>query len=313
MNIRDLEYFIAVAETGKFNEAAKRCFVSQPTLSGQLRKLEEELGSALFERTTRQVRLTDFGREALELARSAIFQIRLLEQKAMALKDPFVGPVSLGAFPTLGPWFIPRISEMLHRQYPKVEFYLSEEKSPVLQDQLLSGSMDAVFLAMPQTLAGVEVVPLFSEMFKLAIPQNHPWHRRKSITEKDLANQELLLLEDGHCLRDQALDLCHKYGAHEKGYFRATGLETLRQMVRMEMGMTLMPEMAIPPHGETGIRYLTLETGDAHREIALCYRKTHPRKALFEDLIHHLRQFLKDALPVEVLDPDWVDTPKSDR
>ena len=301
MNIRDLEYFIAVAETGKFNDAARRCFVSQPTLSGQLRKLEEELGSPLFERTTRQVRLTDFGKEALQFARGAISQIRQLEQKAAALKDPFMGPVSLGAFPTLGPWFIPRISEMLHRQYPKVEFYLSEEKTPVLQEQLLGGVMDAVFLAMPQTLAGVEVVPLFSEAFRLAIPENHPWHSRKSVGEKDLANQELLLLEDGHCLRDQALDLCHKYGAHEKGYFRATGLETLRQMVRMEMGMTLMPEMAISPHGEPGIKYLPLRTGDARREIALCYRKTHPRKALFDDLVVRLQQFAKKSLPVEVL------------
>ena len=300
MNIRDLEYFVAVAETGKFHDAAKRCFVSQPTLSGQLRKLEEELGTALFERTTRQVRLTDFGTEALQLARSALSQIRLLEQRAEALRDPFVGPVSLGAFPTLGPWFLPRISELLHDRYPKVEFFLSEEKSPTLQAQLQSGEMDAVFLAMPQTLTGVTVVPLFSESFELAIPNTHPWKRRKFITEKDLANQELLLLEDGHCLRDQALDLCHKYGAHERGYFRATGLETLRQMVRMEMGMTLIPRMAIPEHDDPGLRYVPLQVNDAKRDIALCFRTTHPRKALFVDLVETLSQFARESLPVDV-------------
>jgi LysR family hydrogen peroxide-inducible transcriptional activator len=301
MNLRDLEYFAAVAELGGFGAAAKQCFVSQPTLSGQLRKLEEELGQPLFERSTRRVRLTDFGKEALEPVKSALEAVEKLRRMAEEHRDPFSGPVTVGAFPTLAPWLLSRISRPLHEQYPKSEFYLTEDKSPNLSSALTSGGLDVAFLALPVDIAGVEVVPLFSESFYLAVPGNHPWRDRKTVRAEELARQELLLLEDGHCLRDQALDLCHRFGAREKGYFRAAGLETLRQMIRMNMGMTLIPRMAIPGEEEPGIRYLALRDEDAHRNIGLCFRATHPRRALFLHMADTIRGLAGTVLPVTPL------------
>lgn len=301
MNLRDLEYFVTVAELGHFSEAAEKCFVSQPTLSGQLRKLEEELGQSLFERNTRSVRLTPFGKEALPIAQSILNQTEALQRKAQEKQDPFVGAVTLGAFPTLSPWLLPRLSLALHESYPSADFFLIEDKSPNLQKQLQANEIDAAFLALPQEMDGIDVCNVFTEPFWLAIPGDHPWKRRKLIRTQELENQELLLLEDGHCLRDQALDLCHRYGAKEKGLFRSTGLETLRQMVRMGAGMTLIPRMAIPESQETGIHYIPLKGQDAWRDIALCFRNTHPRRALFEDIIDLIHSLCQSTLPVDPL------------
>lgn len=301
MNLRDLEYFAAAAELESFGAAAKRCFVSQPTLSGQLRKLEEELGHPLFERSTRRVRLTSFGKEALAPAQNALAEVQKLIRKAKERQDPFVGPLSLGAFPTLAPWLLPRIARTLHENCPKCEFYLTEDKSPNLQAQLKTGDVDAVFLALPQELDEIEVMPLFSESFYLAVPSCHPWKRRKTVRIEELTDQELLLLEDGHCLRDQALDLCNRFGVRERGYFRAAGLETLRQMIRMNMGMTLMPRMAIPEEEEPGIHYIALRDGEAHRDIGLCFRSTHPRRTLFARMAEIIRDLAGTLLPVTPL------------
>ena len=301
MNLRDLEYFAAAAELESFGKAADRCFVSQPTLSGQLRKLEEELGHPLFERTTRRVRLTSFGKEALIPVQKALAEVQKLIQKAKERQDPFTGPVTLGAFLTLAPWFLPRIAGTLHERCPKSEFYLTEDKTPNLQAQLKAGDVDAVFLAMPQSTDGIEVIPLFSESFYLAVPSSHPWKKRKTVRTEELKDQVLFLLEDGHCLRDQALDLCNRFGVREKGYFRAAGLETLRQMIRMNMGMTFIPRMAIPDEEESGIHYLCLADEEAHRNIALCFRATHPRRALFVHLAEIIRGLAGTLLPVSAI------------
>lgn len=301
MNIRDLEYFVAVAELGHFHAAAHKCFVSQPTLSGQLRKLEEELGHALLERDTRNVRLTAFGREAYTLAKALLESAESLLRKAKEQQDPFRGPVRIGAFPTLAPWLFPRVVERFHSKFPHTEFFLVEEKSPVLQQQLLDGNIDTAFLALPQTLSHIQVEPLFAESFLLAIPSGHAWRRRKSVQSEDLKGLELLLLEDGHCLRDQALDLCVKYGARERGHFRASGMETLRQMVRLGTGITLIPRLAVPEYKESGIQYLPIQNPEPTRSIALCYRETHPRIPFLQAICAEIRQMCEDALPVKAL------------
>lgn len=298
MNLRELEYFIAVADLGHFRAASEHCCVSQPTLSGQLRKLEEELGHSFFDRDTRSVRLTSFGKEVLPIAREIISGSHKLLAKAKELQDPFVGRVSIGLFPTLGPWLMPRLAEPLQKIYPQAEFFLNEEKSPVLQKKLLSGEIDAAFLALPQKLNGISFVPIFSEAFWVAVPDVHSWAQKKSVTGNELASVELLLLEDGHCLRDQALDLCHRYGVKEKGYYRATGLETLRQMVRMGHAITLIPRLAIPDHIEQGIVYIELNDIHAKRDIALCFRETHPRKKFFLDIIDQIKKMCGKELPV---------------
>lgn len=289
MNLRDLEYFVAVEKYGTFRSASEHCHVSQPTLSGQLKKLEEELGHPLFERSTRKVMLTDFGREALGLARDMLKKADELKQRAEALNDPFSGSIRIGVFPTLGPWLIPRLAGIFKTHYPKIRFYLTEEKTEILQEQLLNGEQDAVLLAHPQELPGVSVLPLFSEAFYAAVPDNHSWADRSCVDGADLEGEQLLLLGDGHCFRDQALDLCGKYGAREHESFRATGLETLRQMVRLGTGITLIPKLAVPEHDEPGIIYKPVSDSEFKRDIVLCFRKTHPRRTLWDNLAGVIR------------------------
>lgn len=305
MNLRDLEYFTAVAELGAFGKAAERCCVSQPTLSGQLRKLEDELGHPLFERSTRSVELSAFGREALEIARAVVAGCEALVRKGRELDDPFSGPASLGVFPTLCPWLLPRLAPLFPRAYPRSAFRLIEEKSPTLQARLADRSLDAAVLALPQELDGVEVLPLFSEPFLAAVPAAHPWAGRSSVDPAELAGEDLLLLEDGHCLRDQALDLCRRYGAAESGAFRATSLETLRQMVRLGSGVTLMPRLAVPESGDDGLRYIPFSSAEARRDIGLCFRASHPRRRFFQDLAERVRALCGTELPVSLyaLDP----------
>jgi LysR family hydrogen peroxide-inducible transcriptional activator len=295
MNLRDLEYFVAVAESGHFHTAAQRCFVSQPTLSGQIKKLEQALGHPLFERDTRTVRLSNFGREALEIARRCLSAAQELENRAKALHDPLVGPVSIGSFPTLSPWFFPRLSPELSKQFPQVEFFLTEEKTSVLVDALRNRSLDAAFLALPLDNDDLFVQALFHESFFLAVAANHPWAKLESIDALALEKQDLLLLADGHCLRTQALDLCRRYGAKESKTFQATSLETLRQMVRLGRGMTLIPRLAVPDHKSDGIIYLPITQADFHRQIGLVYRPTHPRQQFFKALAELVKTVFEEC------------------
>ena len=301
MNLRDLEYFVAVADLGHYRVAAESCFVSQPTLSGQLRKLEEELGSPLFERSTRRVSLTAFGREALFLARGILRDSAALVEAGRALQDPFRGPLSLGVFPTLCPWLLPRLTPLFRASYPATDFLLREERSLELEAGLREGRLDAAILALPQAQPGIETLALFSEPFLLALPAAHPLAARASIEVGELAGLELLLLEDGHCLRDQALDLCRRFGASEAGRLKATSLETLRQMVVLGVGITLMPRLAVPAHAEEGIAYVPISSPEARRDIGLSFRATHPRRAFLLDLAGRVRSSCGTLLPVEAL------------
>ena len=309
MNLRELEYFVAVAETKNFSEAAYQCFVTQPTLSSQLKKLEDELGHALFIRNTRVVKLSTFGEEVLPLAKNVLAGVKALEQKAQALQDPFVGRLSVGAFPTLAPWLLPRLSRVWRQDYPESAFYLREEKSQVLQQKLLQDQMDCAFLALPQDdLPDMEVLPIFRETFYVAVGKQHPWRKLRSISPSKLKRTEFLLLEDGQCLRDQALDFCHRFGAQEHDMFKATSLETLREMVRMQVGITLVPRLAVPEKPERGLRYIPIKNAEnvAYRDIALCFRKTHPRRLMFEDLVKKMRLLCDHALPVQALSEELL-------
>lgn len=301
MNIRDLEYFRAVAELGQFRAAAERCNVSQPTLSGQIKKLEEELGHPLFERNTRSVLLTDFGSEALEVAEHILKGVDALEEKARTARDPYSGTLKIGIFPTLGPWLFPRIAGIISDTYPELEIYLLEEQSAELQSKLSSGELDCAFLALPQDEARNRVVPIFREQFVVAVPSDHPWKNRREVNVKDLQGQEMLLLSDGHCFRDQALDLCLRYGAREREKYRATGIETLRQMVRMGTGITLIPQLAVPVNPEEGISYIPVGDADFGRDIALLYRRTHPRLTLLNELSGLISSFCLDRMSLRAL------------
>ena len=301
MNLRDLKYLVALADHKHFGRAAAASFVSQPTLSTQIRKLEEELGVALVERAPRKVMLTPAGRDVADRARRIVADIEQMREAARRSQDPEAGTVRLGIFPTLGPHLLPHVVPGIRARFPQLELLLVEEKSDLLLAQLRDGRLDASLLALPVHDEQLHVEPLFDEPFVLAVPGAHPLAARESLLLHELADQRLLLLEDGHCLRDQALDVCHLSGASEKSGFRATSLETLRQMVAANVGVTLLPTLATKPPvpRSDDIRLLGFRDSNPSREIAMVWRRSSAMDAFLQRLAALFR-----ALPPALLRPD---------
>lgn len=230
MNLRDLKYIIAVADSHHFSKAAEHCFVSQPTLSGQIKKLEEELGIVIFERTNRSVEVTPVGESIIECARLIMEQSELIRQLALAHQDPLAGPLRIGAIPTLSPYLLPLILLPLKNQYPQIQMILSEETTDILLERLHKHEIDAALLATTVDDPEYDVLPLFDEPFWLAYPRDHPFYYQDNISRADLEKTELLLLSEGYCLAKQAMDICHLQQRKERGVmadFRASSLETL--------------------------------------------------------------------------------------
>ncbi|MFZ4519934.1 MAG: LysR substrate-binding domain-containing protein [Microthrixaceae bacterium] len=303
MNLRDLEYLVAVADHRHFGRAAEACFVSQPTLSTQIRKLEKELGVELFERTPRQVLLTPAGEQVVARARGVLHGADDIREVARRAADPEAGTVRLGIFPTLGPYLLPHVVPALHRSFPRLELLLVEEKTEEILARLRAGDLDAGLLALPVDDDRLVAEPLFREDFLLAVPANHPLSGGAGPAPTSvLDGEEVLLLEDGHCLRDQALAVCHLAGAAERTGFRATSLETLRQMVAAGVGITLLPELAVsPPVAASPDVVLRPFLDPPSRAIAMFWRPTSVQADLLPRLAAVIRTALTDAVPVEVL------------
>lgn len=283
MNLRDLKYFLAVAELEHFGRAAEQCHVSQPTLSGQIKKLEETLGVTLFERTNRRVLLTEVGRQITLPARRALREVDAILEIAENANDPLAGKFRLGAFPTLSTYLFPKLVTQVKAILPKLRLILSEEKTEHLLEKLKHGELDAAFLALPVQDDFLVSEPLFQDEFYLAVSPDHPLADAKRILQRDLRSHQLLLLEEGHCLRDQALEVCQLHGISEEQDFKATGLETLRQMVKAGTGITFIPNIAIQDQ-ETGIRYIPFQEPAPARTIGLVRRKTSARKDVIKKL-----------------------------
>jgi LysR family hydrogen peroxide-inducible transcriptional activator len=244
MNLRDLRYFVALADTRHFGKAAERSFVSQPTLSAQIKKLETYLGVQLIERQPRKVTLTDTGAKILPLARRILQESDEIVSMARNEHDPLSGKLKLGLIPTIGPYLLPLVTRKLRKQLPRMKLMLYEHQTQPLLEKLRAGDIDLGILALPVPLDGLEARPLYLENFTLAVPTHNPLAKRAHIKLDDLNGETLLLLEDGHCLRDQALDVCSRIDVKESEDYRATSLETLRQMVAAGLGITLLPELA---------------------------------------------------------------------
>ena len=248
MNLRDLKYIIAVAETHHFGKAAQRCFVSQPTLSGQIKKLEEELGVVIFERTNRTVEITPVGEAILVHARQILEQSDAITQLARAYKDPLAGPLRVGTIPTLSPYLMPLILKPLKQQHPQMKLVLSEELTDVLLTRLKNHEIDAALLATPIDEHEFASLPLFDEPFWIAYPRDHEFYTKEKITREDLDSVNLLLLAEGHCLAKQAMEVCHMKERQHNGDMadlRAASLETLIQLVSAGFGCTLVPALAM--------------------------------------------------------------------
>jgi len=287
MNLRDLKYIIAVAETRHFGKAAERCFVSQPTLSGQIKKLEEELGVAIFERTSRSVEITPVGLAILEHARQILEQADVIEQLAQAHQDPLAGPLRIGAIPTLSPYLMPLILLPIKDHYPQMQLVLSEELTDTLLQRLRNHEVDAALLATPVAEPDLEILPLFDEPFWIAYPRDHPFYAKEKITRRDLESVNLLLLAEGHCLAKQAMDVCHLKQRQEQGEMadlRAASLETLLQLVAAGFGCTLVPALAMRGSWTTGSGVVAqpLELPDAYRRVSLVFRHSYPRRQALE-------------------------------
>jgi LysR family hydrogen peroxide-inducible transcriptional activator len=286
MNIRALKYFVKLAELRHFSKAAEACFVSQPTLSTQIRKLEEELGVPLVERAPRKVMLTPIGEDIAHRARHILRDLEHMKDAARRSKDPKTGTVRLGIFPTLAPYLLPHVIPKIRSRFPELKLQLAEEKTEDILNMLDQGRLDAGLLALPVEPHGMEMEVLFEEPFVAAMPANHPLCRRQSIELQDLAGEELLLLEEGHCLRQQALAVCALAGAHERVDFHATSMETLRQMVATNTGLTLMPVLAVkPPIPATdNIALRPFAPPAPSRTIALVWRGSSPMGGFLREL-----------------------------
>jgi LysR family hydrogen peroxide-inducible transcriptional activator len=244
LKLKDLRYLVALADTRHFGRAAERSFVSQPTLSAQLKKLEEYLGVQLIERAPKRVALTAAGEEIVERARRILEASEEIIELARGHRDPLAGRVKLALLPTIGPYLLPNVAGKLRKQLPRLELMLYEYQTVAMLEKLHSGEIDVGILALPVPMDGLESHVLYREPFTVAMPSGHKLSLKPTIRVEDLSHETLLLLEDGHCLRDQALDVCSSTDVHEKQDFRATSLETLRQMVAAGVGITLLPELA---------------------------------------------------------------------
>jgi LysR family hydrogen peroxide-inducible transcriptional activator len=284
LKLKDLRYLVAVADTRHFGRAAAKCFVSQPTLSAQLRKLEDYLGIQLIERRPRRVTLTEAGEDIAKRARTMLESGDAIVTMALTHRDPLAGQLRLALLPTIGPYLLPQVALKIRKALPRLELMLYEYQTHTMLERLHNGEIDVGILALPVHGDGLVTRELYQEPFVAAFPANHRLADRARVRAEDLQGETLLLLEDGHCLRDQALAVCSRSGAQEKQDFRATSIETLRQMVATGVGVTLLPELASTGgYGNTkGLVVRPFAKPVPSRSVGAVWRKSTARAAAIE-------------------------------
>lgn len=291
MNLRDLRYLVALADTRHFGKAADKCFVSQPTLSAQIKKLETYLGVQLIERQPRKVTLTETGEKVVPLARRMLQESDEIISLARNEHDPLSGKINVALIPTVGPYLLPLMMRRLRKQLPQLKAMLYEYQTEPLLQKLRAGEIELGILALPVPLDGLESAQLYDEPFTVAMPANHPLAKRATLKLDDLSGEALLLLEDGHCLRDQALEVCSRIDVKENEDYRATSLETLRQMVAAGLGITLLPQLATRgPFGTGhGLVVKPFSKPVPTRTVGAVWRKSSARSAAIAALCDVIR------------------------
>ena len=295
LKLKDLRYLVAVADTRHFGRAAERCFVSQPTLSTQLKKLEDYLGVQLIERQPKRVALTAAGEAIVARARRILEASDEVVTLARAHRDPLAGALRIAMLPTIGPYLLPRVARDIRKALPRLDLRLYEYPTAGMLTKLRAGEIDLGILALPVDLDGLEARDLYAEPFMVAVPAAHKLAKQASIRVQDLHAETLLLLEDGHCLRDQALEVCSQVGMHEKQDFRATSLETLRQMVATGAGVTLLPELATQGayRQARGVVVRPFVRPAPARRIGGVWRKTTARATAIEAVCNEISRLLR--------------------
>ncbi len=294
MNLRDLGYLVALAETRHFGRAAERAHISQPTLSAQIKKLEDQLGVQLVERQPRNVTLTDVGERVVARARRILREAEDITELARESRDPLAGSLRVAFIPTLGPYLLPLVTPRLRKQLPRLQLLLYEYQTGPLLEKLRAGELDLGMLALGVDVSGLEVEALHDEAFTLAVPATHRLAKKTSVRPEDLTGETLLLLEDGHCLRDQALDVCSRIDVREAEDFRGTSLETLRQMVIAGLGVTLLPELATqgPFAAARNIAIRPFAKPAPRRTLGAVWRKSSTRGPAIKAVCAALREVL---------------------
>lgn len=291
-SLRQLEYLLAVADARHFGRAARACAVSQPALSAQIAALEEGLGVRLLERSRRGTRPTPAGARVIEHARAVLRAADELVAAAREAREPLTGPLHLGVIPTVAPYLLPRWLPEVRRRHPRLRLFLHEEQTARVLADLSEGRLDLGLLALPVDEPGFESFEIGREPFLLAAPPGHRLAQRagRRVGPEDLAGETVLLLEDGHCLREQALSVCRERGAREAEGVRAGGLSTLVQMVEGGLGVTLLPASAAGVEGRGGLALLRFRAPEPSRTLGLVWRKASPRGDEFRSLGELLRR-----------------------
>ena len=297
VSVRALGYLVALAEENHFGRAAERCFVSQPTLSAQIKKLEEQLGVQLVERNQRRVMVTELGHEIADRARLVLNGVEEIVEAARSHQDPLAGELRVGLIPTVAPYLLPRVTAALRRAFPELRLMLLEYQTDDLMEKLAEGALDLAVVADTVDPEGFGCQTLLEEDFVVALPADHRLTGRQRLKISDLDDETLLLLEEGHCLTDQTLEVCSHIRVDQPQDFRATSLETLRQMVAAGVGITLLPELAAnyPAGKGSGIALRPFQQPRPGRRIIGLWRKTSPRRATIELVCQSIRDTVSAA------------------
>jgi len=297
VTLTELRYVVAVARERHFGRAAEASFVSQPTLSVAIKKLEDELGVALFERTTGEVVPTLIGARIVEQAQRVLEQAAAIKEIAKSGTDPLKGPLKLGVIYTIAPYLLPQLVRHLRQRAPHMPLLLQENYTERLRELLKQGDIDCAVLALPFEEPGFAIEPVYDETFVVAVPRNHAWARRKSVAANELKREHMVLLGPGHCFRDHVLEVCPdagRYAADAEGIqktFEGSSLETIRQMVASGVGITVLPASSVPakPSRDSLLAYLPFTRPVPERRVALAYRKSFPRLAAVEAVARAIR------------------------
>jgi LysR family hydrogen peroxide-inducible transcriptional activator len=289
MTLTELRYIVAVARERHFGRAAEACFVSQPTLSVAVKKLEEELGVTLFERGPGEVSVTPAGSRIVEQAQRVLEEASRIREIAQAGRDPLAGPLHLGAIYTIGPYLLPKLIPILRRTAPAMQLHIQENFTHRLGEMLKSGEVDVIIIALPYEEPGVVTQGVYDEPFLVAIPKGHPWEARKRVTSDELTRESLLLLGEGHCFRDQVLEICHVVRGKDRSPLAKTveggSLETIRQMVASGVGVTVLPSTSVNAASSSDlIRILPFARPVPTRRVGLAWRRSFPRPEAIEAL-----------------------------
>lgn len=300
MNLRALRYFTALAEHRHFRRAAEACGVSQPTMSSQVKRLEEELGVQLLERSSRRVMLTPIGEEILERAYRLLAEAEAITEAAKLNNDPALGAFRLGIIPSLGPYLLPHVIPQIRQHFPSLLLRLVESRGPDLLQQLDHGELDAAIMALPIDDDQVRWVELFEEPFVLAMPEGHSLATHESIKMEQLRDQSLLLLDDAQCLRPDTAAPIRQDCVGDQVDFKASSVETLRYMVAAGSGVTLLPALAVrtPMSGLDNLVTRPFVKPGPRRTVVMAWRKSAPTVVFIEKLAKHFQ-----SLPQSLLSP----------